>query len=88
MLIAAEISTNPGPNTLFVAELRIESCQIHNSRHAWWGLWLAWWLYKPREWRDWLYGWEYSNGEKWHTVLIRVCGFEINLQLRRKDCYG
>lgn len=88
MLIAVELCTDPGPNSLFVAELRIEKCPIHNPRHAWWAIWLGWWLYPLREWRSWLYTWDYYTSDKWRTLLIRVCGFEINLQLRRKDCYG
>lgn len=88
MLISVEISTNPGPYALFVVEARIEKGMIRNPRHAWWGIWLGWWFFPFREWREWLWAWEYTDDKYWHTLLVRVAGFELNLQLRRKQSYG
>lgn len=88
MLLSIEIATNPGPRALFVAELRIEKKASINLRHAWWGIWLGWWLFPVRDWREWLFAWEYTNDKRWHTLMCRVVGFELNLQLWRKKTYG
>lgn len=81
MIISAEIEVNPGVNALFVAEVKVEKNQ--NMTPNWWGLWLAWWLYPARRWRDWLWGWEVVRDAGWFTWQMRLLGFEINWQLRK-----
>jgi len=88
MLVAVEISTNPGPRALFVTELRIEKGAVINPRSMWWGLWLGWWLFPLREWREWLWAFEYTNEGRWRTLMGRVVGFELNLQLWLEECHG
>jgi len=88
VLLSIEISTNPGPHALFVTELRIEKGAAVNPRSMWWGIWLGWWLFPLRDWREWLFEQEYINEGQWHTLMVRLLGFELNLQHWKKHCYG
>jgi hypothetical protein len=81
MIITAEIKVNPGENALFVAEVKVE--KNSNVTPNWWGLWLAWWLYPMRRWREWLWGWEVVCEGGWFTWHASLLGFEINWQKRR-----
>lgn len=81
MRITADLMTNPGPKTLFLAELRIE--KEANITPTWWGLWLTWWICKPKFWRDFFWEWEHTNLEGWHTWKVQFLGFEINWQRRK-----
>jgi hypothetical protein len=79
MRIITEIEVNPGPEALFVAEIKVE--KNANVTPEWWGLWFGWWLYRGR-WKHWLYGWEIVNDGGWWTWQARLLGFEINWQRR------
>jgi len=81
MQIVAELLTKPGPKTLFLAEFRVE--REANVTPVWWGLWLSWWLYRPKFWRSMLWGWERTDTEGWSTWQVRLLGFEINWQRRK-----
>ncbi len=80
MIFTLEVATNPGPRAWFVTEVRVESTAPYQPRHPWWGLWLGWWLYPLRDWREWLWTWEHSREGRWHIFLVRVAGFEFNWQ--------
>lgn len=84
MRIEAEIRTMPGEKTLLVTELRIEKDEPTNSLLSWWGLWLTFWLFKPRYWRE--MGWEltWNEEERWRTRAIRLLGFEITWQRKTR----
>lgn len=81
MIVTAEIALNPGENSLFVAEVKVE--KNDNVTQNWWGLWLAWWLYPARLWRRQLWSWEVVREGGWFTWQASLLGFEINWQLRR-----
>ncbi len=84
MIISVEILRNPGPNALFVAEVKLEkSAAITSNVSNWWGLWFGWWLFPARLWKHWLYGWERTNDGGWFTWQVRLLGFEINWQRRK-----
>ncbi len=83
MRISAEILTNPGQKTLFLAEMRIEKAGRVSAYKPWWGLWLSWWLYKPKYWREWLWEYEVVRDGGWFTWRVRLLGFEINWQRKR-----
>ena len=83
MHLEGEITTNPGPITWFVAEIRLEKNKAV-SAIGWWGLWFSWWLYKPSHWRDMLWEWERVREGNWRNWMIRILGFEINWQRRCK----
>ncbi len=83
MRISTEILTNPGWKTLFLAEVRIERSEYVTMKN-WWGLWLSWWLHKPKYWREWLWEWEVVRDGGWFTWQVRLLGFEITWQRKRK----
>lgn len=85
MVLTAEIEINPGIKTLFVAEVRMEKSRLMSPK--WWGLWLGWWLYKPKYWRDWLWTWDIFHEESWRTWQVRLLGFEFNWQLKGYRTY-
>lgn len=78
MRITAELQTNPGRKILFLAELRIEKNIQVTAK--WWGLWLGWWLYKPKHWREWLWEWRIVRDGGWFTVEVRLLGFTFDWQ--------
>jgi len=82
MRIEFDIETNPGPFVLFMAEIKIESSADINS--GWWGLWIGWWLYRACYWRDMLWRFHWDRDEGWDCWQLRVVGFEINWQCRRR----
>lgn len=85
MIVSLEIRTNPGPIALFVAEVRFEKSRVIPPK--WWGLWLSWWLYKPKYWREWLWAWEVVREGSWRTWQVRLLGFEINWQFKGYRTY-
>ena len=76
--------TNPGDVALFVAEVRMEIGRLYGTRR-WAGLWLTYWVYRPKFWRDWLWHLEGDNEGSWRTFQVRLLGFEVTLQLWRKQ---
>lgn len=88
MLFEGEIFTNPGPNAKFFAEARIEKNERVWSFNGWWGLWLTFWLYPRRRWREWLWGYENSLEIGNRVFQVRLCGFEITWQTVAKQVKG
>ena len=84
MKIEAEIQTMPGEKTLLVVELRIEKDEVPVIHRGWWGIWLTFWLFKPRYWREMLWQWTWNSEERWRIRAIRLLGFEITWQRKTK----
>ena len=80
MVLRTETQVNPGPNALFMFELKVEKSE--DITPGWWGLWFGFWLYPARLWREQLWIWDRGNNEGWATWRLGVLGFEINWQRR------
>lgn len=81
MVFEFELATCPGPRTLFLVEMRLERHQ-RNAYDAWM-LWLTWWMFRPKYWRDWLWDYESSDDGTWRVWKVRFLGFEFCWQRRR-----
>lgn len=80
MHIKAEITVNPSPKTVFLTELRIERWK--HPAPGWWSLWLSFWVFKPKWWRDMLWDFTWVKNNNWVQREIRLLGFEITWQRR------
>ena len=84
MKFAFEVLTNPGDNAKFLAEMRIEKNEKVWGPDGWWGLWLTFWLYPGRRWREWLWGHTNEPEKDSHVWQVRLCGCEITWQTTAK----
>jgi hypothetical protein len=76
------VGTSPGSKTWLITELRLEFGQIDTGK-TWAGLWLTYWVFKPKFWREWLWEFEKTNESRWRVFKVRFLGLEITLQHRR-----
>lgn len=83
-----EVTPNPGTNAKFVTEVRFEKNAPVWGSEDWWGLWLTFWLYPRRLWREWLWGYENSVEDRCRVLKARLCGFEATRQTTKGQAHA
>lgn len=81
MRLVAEIQTNPGPQALFVAGVQISTSEAPHPGYK--SLELAWWLLK--DWKSWLWDFEWDPGDGWSLYRLRILGFEVTWEHKGKE---
>lgn len=79
MLIELRLETTPGEKTLFLTEAIFQYGEIL-SHSPYKSLWLTWWIYRPKFWKEMLWNFKNQTEDGWRVFTVELLGFELTYQ--------